>query len=324
MAAPPTPDEQSASASSDAGGNGIAVDMPFNPLTGDLNDLRITHGQCWLWPEITPEFDRLDAVVFNARAFLEPLATAGCPDWALQAAIGIVRSNLAIHQHAEHHGSYIAAARSLWTTRIPHDPPTLSDAQIFALLAIHEARLTAETYGEIATGIEDEIQQAGIGHHDDEDIHCLRSDIAGWERGLWRDAADRTGTAEKFLLMANFAASAPDPVALKKAESQIATLRSKARKAEAVVAPFRNGRPRGATARITRALNAIVQEIGSRDIKKVLDHIEYLYSGEHMIEGLLFEDANDVFVFYRHEGESQYQKIRIDSLRRKLADIPDE
>ena len=324
MATPLTPDEQSASVSGDEGDSAIEEGMPFNPLTGDLNDLRITCGQCWLWPQITAEFDRLDAVVDNARTFLEPLTSTGCPDWAQQAAIGIVRSNLAIHQHAEHHGSYIAAARSLWTTRIPHDSPTLSDAQIFALLAIHEARLTAETYSEIAAGIEDEMQLAGIGHDDEQEIGWLRSENSGWERGLWRDAADRTGTAEKFLLMANFAASAPDPVALKKAESQIATLRSKARKAEAVVAPFRNGRPRGATARITRALNAIVQEIGSRDIKKVLDHIEYLYSGEQMIEGVLFEDANDVFVFYRHEGESQYQKIRIDSLRRKLADIPDE
>ena len=61
MATPPTPDEQSASASGDEGDSAIEEGMPFNPLTGDLNDLRITHGQCWLWPQITAEFDRLDA-----------------------------------------------------------------------------------------------------------------------------------------------------------------------------------------------------------------------------------------------------------------------
>lgn len=322
MATPPSSDEQTTRAASDADEGAIDESGPFNPLTGDLNDLRITHGQCWLWLQITAEFDRLDAVVHNARTFLEPLTTAGCPDWAQQAAIGIVRSNLAIHQHAEHHGSYIAAARSLWTTHIPHDPPTLSDAQIFALLAIHEARLTAETYGEIATGIEDELQQAGIGHHDDEDIHCLRSDIAGWERGLWHDAADRTGTAEKFLLMANFAASAPDPVALKKAESQIAKLRRRARAAEQAADPYRQGRKQGAVSKFTKALATIVNRAGGRDLDAVIAAIDTACD-EPPIEGIQFQEYNDEFVWYLDVAIQTESKIRIDSLKRKLARLQD-
>ncbi|QTQ33209.1 Uncharacterized protein pbN1_32210 [Aromatoleum bremense] len=293
--------------------------MPFNPLTGDLNDLRITHGHCWLWPQITAEFDRLDAVVFNARAFLEPLTTAGCTDWAQQAAIGIVRSNLAIHQHAEHHGSYIAAARSLWTARIPRDPPTLSDAQIFALMAINEARLTAETYCEIAAGIEDEMQQSGIGYNDAEDIHWLRSDIAGWERELWRDAADRTGTAEKFMLMANFAANVPDPAALKKAESQLATLQRKARTAKAEVGQFRQGRLKGAVGRLTRALAVIAREAGSTELADVLRHLEAV-AGED-IEGVRIQEVMDGRLWYLDVVANREQSIAMDSLKRKLAKL---
>lgn len=322
MATPPASDEQTTRAASDADEGAIDESGPFNPLTGDLNDLRITHGQCWLWPQITAEFDRLDAVVYNARTFLEPLTTAGCPDWAQQAAIGIVRSNLAIHQHAEHHGSYITAARSLWTTRIPHAPPTLSDTQIFALLAIHEARLTAETFCEIATGIDDEMQQAGIGHHDDEDIHCLRADIAGWERDLWRDAADRTGTAEKFLLMANFAASTPDPVALKKAESQIAKLRRRACTAEQAAEPYRQGRKQGAVSKFTKALAAIVNRTGGRDLDAVIAAIDTACD-EPPIEGIQFQEYNDEFVWYLDVAIQTESKIRIDSLKRKLARLQD-
>lgn len=317
MATPPSSDEQTTRAASDADEGAIDESGPFNPLTGDLNDLRITHGQCWLWPQITAEFDRLDAIVHNARTFLDPLTTAGCPDWAQQAAIGIVRSNLAIHQHAEHHGSYIAAARSLWTTRIPHEPPRLSDTQIFALLAIHEARLTAETYAEIAAGIEDEMQQAGIGHNDDEDIHGLRSDIAGWERNLWRDAADRTGTAEKFLLMANFAASTPDLPALRKAESQIAKLRKRARAAEQAAEPFHGGRQRGAVSKFTKALRAIVERIGSRAIKDVLPAIRNACDG-FPIEGIQFQDYNDTYVWYLDIVLQTEGKIKIGNLIRAL------
>ena len=322
MATAPSSDEQTTRAASDADEGAIDESGPFNPLTGDLNDLRITHGQCWLWPQITAEFDRLDAVVFNARAFLEPLATAGCPDWAQQAAIGIVRSNLAIHQHAEHHGSYIAAARSLWTTRIPHDSPTLSDAQIFALLAIHEARLTAETYSEIAAGIEDEMQLAGISHDDEQEIGWLRSENAGWERGLWRDAADRTGTAEKFLLMANFAASAPDPVALKKAESQIAKLRRRARAAEQAADPYRQGRKQGAVSKFTKALATIVNRAGGRDLDAVIAAIDTACD-EPPIEGIQFQEYNDEFVWYLDVALQTESKIRIDSLKRKLARLQD-
>jgi hypothetical protein len=75
-------------------------------------------------------------------------------------------------------------------------------------------RLAAETYCEIAGGIEEELQEAGICHDDEENFGWVRSEIAGWERSLWHDTAQQTGTAEKLLLMADFVAKTPDPVSL--------------------------------------------------------------------------------------------------------------
>ena len=93
----------------------------------------------------------------------------------------------------------------------------------------------------------------------------LRCDIAGWERWHWHYAAQQTGTAERFLLMASFAASAPDSSVIKKAEAQMATLERKARAARAEMVPYRQGRKRGAVNRLTRALMAVVKEAGSSE-----------------------------------------------------------
>ncbi len=318
-----TPPKNDPSDDADLGGPDIAggAPYPFNPLNDDLSDLYIRHQHCWLWPQIKLELDRLDDILTDARTFIEPLTAPDC-GWGQAAALGIVRSNAAIHQHAERHDSYALAARSLWTTHIPAAAPTLTDAQIYAILAIHEARLAAETYGEIAAGIEEEMAEASIGHDDAPGIDELRSDIAGWERALWHSAAQQTGTAEKFLLMAGFAATTSDSSAIKNAEAQIAKLQRRARKAEAAAELFQSGRQRGAVNKLTKALRVIVEQVGSRAIDDVLPAIQAACD-DFPIEGIQFQDYNDDFVWYLDVVLQSETKIKITSLKRKLERLQD-
>jgi hypothetical protein len=241
----------------------------------------------------------------------------------VKACIGIARSNPAIHQHAERYDSYAQAARSLWTTFIPTSLPTLTDAQIYAVMAMHEARLAAETYCEIAAGIEEEMAQAGVGHDDEDEIVELRSDIAGWERWHWHYAAQQVGTAERFLLMAEFAASTPDSSVIKKAEAQMATLERKARAARAEVAPYRQGRQKGAVSNLTRALVEIVRAARSKEYKVVRAKIEE-WMGED-VEGIRFDGFGqyDGRLEYTDLTKNRVDSIAIDTLKRKLQQLPD-
>lgn len=322
MATPPASDEQTGSPDE---GLDAAVPAagPFNALTDDLNDLRIQYQHCWLWPQIKLEIDRLDDVLKDGRQLLEPLTTDH-PDWAMKACIGIARSNPAIHQHVERYDSYAEAARSLWTTFIPATPPTLTDAQIYAVMAMHEARIAAEAYCEIAAGIEDEMAQAGFGHDDEDEIVELRCDIAGWERWHWHYAAQQTGTAERFLLIAGFAASAPDLSAIKNAESKMATLERKARAARAEIAPYRQGRQKGAVNNLTRALQEIVRAARSKEIDAVLAKINE-YMGEDIQGRIRFDGFGqyDGLLEYTDLTKNRVDSIAIDSLKRKLRDLPD-
>lgn len=321
MATPPASDEQT---NDPDGGPEAAVHAagPFNALTDDLNDLRIRHQHCWLWPQISLEIDRLDDVLVQGRLLLEPLTTDR-PDWAMKACAGIARSNPAIHQHVERYDSYTQAARSLWTTFIPATPPTLIDAQIYAVMAMHEARMAAEAYCEIAAGIEDEMTQAGVGHDDEDDIVDLRCDIAGWERWHWHYAAQQVGTAERFLLMADFAASTPNSSVIKMMESKIATLERKVRQAKAKAENFLNGRPIGAVARLTRALREVVRSARSKEYEAVQAKIEE-WMGEE-VEGIRFDGFGqyDGRLEYTDLTKNRVQSIAIDSLKRKLRDLPD-
>ena len=319
MATPPASDEQT-----DGPDNGSEAAAPaagpFNALTDDLNDLRIQHQHCWLWPQISLEIDRLDDVLKDGRRLLEPLTTDR-PDWAIKTCAGIARSNPAIHQHVERYDSYAEAARSLWTTFIPATPPTLTDAQIYAVMAMHEARMAAEVYCEIAAGIEEEMVQAGVGHDDEDEIVELRGDIAGWERWHWHYAAQQTGTAERFLLMASFVASAPDSSVIKKAEAQIATLERKARAARAEMVPYRQGRKRGAVNRLTRALMAVVKEAGSSEYAAVIEYLDGAYGEE--FEGIIFRDIVNDRLEYSDLSKNRETSIAIDTLKRKLLQLPD-
>ena len=130
----------------DSAGHFGAPGGAFNPLTNDLNDLREHHGQCFLWPEVSPEFSRIEDIILDAKIFLQQLLTSGPPQWAIDAGLGISKSNLAIHQYMERYETYPAAVRALWTTRVPQTGTTLSDSEIYALLAIDEARMAAEYY----------------------------------------------------------------------------------------------------------------------------------------------------------------------------------
>lgn len=320
MATPPASDEQTDSP--DEGLDAAVLAGPFNALTNDLNDLRLQHEHCWLWPQLRDEIDRLDDVLKEGRQLLEPLITDR-PDWAMKACIGIARSNPAIHQHVERYDSYAEAARSLWTTFIPAAPPTLTDAQIYAVMAMHEARMAAEAYCEIAAGIEEEMTQAGVGHDDGDEIVELRCDIAGWERWHWHYAAQQTGTAERFLLMASFAETAPDSSVIKKAEAQVTTSERKARAARAEMAPYRQGRQKGAVSNLTRALQEIVRAARSKEIGAVLAKIDE-WSGED-VEGIRFDGLGqyDGRLQYTDLTKNRVDSIAIDTLKRKLRDLPD-
>ena len=319
MATPPASDEQT-DGPDDGPEAAVPAAGPFNALTDDLNDLRIRHQHCWLWPQISLEIDRLDDVLKDGRHLLEPLATDR-PDWAIKTCAGIARSNPTIHQHVERYDSYAQAARSLWTTFIPAAPPTLTDPQIYAVMAMHEARIAAEAYCEIAAGIEEEMAQAGVGHDDEDGIVDLRCDIAGWERWHWHYAAQQTGSAERFLLMASFAATAPDMSAIKKAESQMATLERKARAARAEVAPYRQGRQPGAVNRLTRALMAVVKEAGSSEYAAVIEYLDGAYGEE--FEGIIFRDIVNDRLEYSDLSKNRETSIAIDTLKRKLLQLPD-
>ena len=320
MATPPASDEQTDGPTNNGSGVASPAAGPFNALTDDLNDLRLQHEHCWLWPQIRDEIDRLDEVLEQGRQLLEPLAVDR-PDWALKACTGIARSNPAIHQHIERYDSYAEAARSLWTTFIPAAPPTLTDAQIYAVMAMHEARIAAEAYCEIAAGIEEEMAQAGVGHDDEDDIVELRCDIAGWERWHWHHAAQQVGTAERFRLMASFTATAPDLSVIKKAESQMATLERKARAARAEMAPYRQGRKQGAVNRLTRALMAVVKEAGSSELSAVIEYLDGAYDDE--FEGIIFRDIVNDRLEYSDLSKNRETSIAIDTLKRKLQQLPD-
>jgi hypothetical protein len=319
MATPPASDEQT-DGPDDGPEAAAPAAGPFNALTDDLNDLRIQHQHCWLWPQISLEIDRLDDVLKDGRHLLEPLATDR-PDWAMKACIGIARSNPAIHQHVERYDSYAEATRSLWTTFIPTTPPTLTDAQIYAVMAMHEARIAAEAYCEIAAGIEQEMVQAGVGHDDEDEIVELRCDIAGWERWHWHYAAQQVGTAERFLLIAGFAAGTPDSSAIKNAESKIATLERKARAARAEMVPYRQGRKRGAVNRLTRALMAVVKEAGSSEYAAVIEYLDGAYGEE--FEGIIFRDIVNDRLEYSDLSKNRETSIAIDTLKRKLEKLSD-
>lgn len=315
MATPPASDEQT-----DGPDNGSEAAAPaagpFNALTDDLNDLRIQHEHCWLWPQIRDEIDRLDEVLEQGRQLLEPLTTER-PDWAVKACTGIARSNPAIHQHVERYDSYAQAARSLWTTFIPATPPTLTDAQIYAVMAMHEARMAAEAYCEIAAGLEEEMALAGIGHADVDGIAWLRPEIADWERELWRLADQYKAAADRIILMATFAVAPANPSALKEAEAQMVVMDRRIREVEAKVKPYRGGRRPGAVNRFTRALRELARRAGSWEFEDIIALIEAA-SEQAPVEGIQFQDLNDYKVWYQDMVTGLEDDISIANLKRAL------
>lgn len=315
MATPPASDEQ-IDGPNDGSESAALAAGPFNALTDDLNDLRIQHQHCWLWPQIRDEIDRLDEVLEQGRQLLEPLAIDR-PDWALKACTGIARSNPAIHQHVERYDSHAEAARSLWTTFIPATPPTLTDAQIYAVMAMHEARMAAEAYCEIAAGLEEEMVQAGIGHADDDGITWLRSEIAEWERELWRLADQYKAAADRIILLATFAVAPANPSALKEAEAQLVAMDRRIREVEAKVQPYRSGRRPGAVSRFTRALRELARRAGSWEFEDIIALIEAA-TEQAPVEGIQFQDLNDYKVWYQDMVTGLEDDISIANLKRAL------
>lgn len=316
MADPSAPD----SAADRDSGNGVGAG-PLNPLGGGVDDLIVQHERCCLWPEITADLQDLAALIGNAGSLLAELCQPATPEWVTKAAMGIARSITAIHEHADRHGSYATAARSLWTTSIPGTAPTLTDAQIYALLTIVEARASAEAFCEIAAGIEDELRRNAIGHEEADEITWLRGEIAQWEREAWRWADQTKAAAERFLLMATFAASSPSTAALQRAEQQVAALNRRLGEARAAVEPYRAGRQRGAVSKLTRALIALAEKAGSTDFDAVFPLIEKACH-DLPVEGIQFQDSNDYKVWYQDMVTGHEAEITIANLRRRLTRLP--
>jgi len=302
----------------DSGGSGAGL---FNPLTDGLDDLIHDHQGCSAWPEIAVDVHDLAGLAASAAEMLSPLAAPDAPPWTVKAALGISRSIVSIHEHADRQGGYATAARRLWTTFIPSAGPTLTDAQIYALLAIVEARTSAEAFCAIASGIDDEMQHNAIGPDEADAITWLRGEIAPWEREAWRWADQTKAAAERFLLMATFAASSPSTAALQKAEQQVAMLNRRLGEFQAAVAPYRAGRKPGAVSKFTRALQALIEQAGSREFDAVMPLIEKACY-EEPIEGIQFQDCNDHKVWYRDVVTGLEDHITIANLRRRLTRLP--
>lgn len=313
-------DEQEPDQSADRDSGGTGADL-FNPLTDSLDDLIQDHRACWAWPEIAVDVHDLASLAASAGEMLNSLATPDAPPWATKAALGIARSITAIHEHADRHGGYATAARRLWTTFIPSADPTLTDAQIYALLAIMEARTAAKAFCTIAAGIDDELQRNAISHDDADEIAWLRGEIAQWEREAWRWADHTKAAAERFLLLATFAASSPSPAAWQKAEQQVAMLNRRLAEVQAAVAPYRAGRKQGAVSKLTRALIALVERAGSPDFDAVFASIEKACYDEP-VEGIQFQDCNDHKVWFRDVVTGLEDHITVPNLRRRLTRLP--
>ncbi len=307
--------EQPADRDSGSGSSGTGL---FNPLTDGLDDLIHSHQGCSAWPEIAVDVHDLADLAASAAEMLSPLAA---PDWAVKAALGISRSIVSIHEHADRQGGYATAARRLWTTFIPSAEPTLTDAQIYALLAIVEARTSAEAFCAIALGIDDELQRNAIGLDEADAIAWLRGEMAPWEREAWRWADQTKAAAERFLLMGTFAASSPSTAALQKAEQQVAMLNRRLVEFQSAVAPYRAGRKPGAVSKFTRALRALIEQAGSREFEAVMPLIEKACY-EEPIEGIQFQDCNDHKVWYRDVVTGLEDHITIANLRRRLTRLP--
>jgi len=202
----------------------------------------------------------------------------------------------------------------LWTAAIPSSEPTLTDAQIYALLAIAEARTSAEGYCELATGIEEELENNAIGHDEAVEIRWLRGELAQWEREQWRWSDAMRESAERFLLLAQLTASSPPPDALQQAEQRIVEL-------SATVDKFHGGKPKGAVNKFTRALMHLAQRAGSTDFDAVMPLIEKAVYGDP-IEGIQFQEYRDDFVWYQDVATGREHQIKMANLRRALGRLP--
>jgi len=313
--------DPSASDSADHRTGGTGAE-PFNPLIGGIDDLIERCRDCWLWPEVATELQGLAELINQARTHLTVLRQPATPDWSYTAALGIARSITSIHEHAERHGSYATAARYLWTAAIPSREPTLSDTQIYALLAIVEARTSAEAFYAIAAGLEDELRRNAIGHDEVDEISWLRSEIALWERESWRWADSTRAAAARFLLQAQWHQASSPAGDIRQAELRITQLNQQLGALSVTAEKFHGGRAKGAYSPLTLALMQIVREARSRDLHDVLAHIEECLGEE--IESLIrFDEITSGEVQYSILTKGKLAQIKIDSLRRKLADLPD-
>lgn len=149
----------------------------------------------------------------------------------------------------------------------------------------------------------------------------VRVATAQWEREAWRWADQTKAAAERFLLLATFAAGSPSSAALRQAEHQVALLNRRLGEAQAAVAPYRAGRQRGAVSKFTRALQSLIEQAGSREFDAVMPLIEQArYEGP--VEGIQFQDCNDHKVWYQDAITGHEDDITIANLRRRLKRLP--
>ena len=85
--------------------------------------------------------------------------------------------------------------------------------------------------------------------------------------------------------------------------------------------PYRQGRKPGAVNRLTRALMAVVKEAGSSEYAAVIAYLDGAYGEE--FEGIIFRDIVDDRLEYSDLSKNRETSIAIDTLKRKLQQLPD-
>lgn len=165
----------------------------FDLLQDDLSGLMQAAEEHRLWSDYQDDIESACSVFEKAREILAPLrrvnlSTRDAPQWsamAIRAARSVSYSRKPIFQYASRFGSVLASARRFWTELTPPQgwkSKPLADHEVYALLAMYEARLSVES---IIGILRDFDQWADENDVSDDNEETFRDEMARWE---WREA----------------------------------------------------------------------------------------------------------------------------------------
>lgn len=287
------------------------ADAVPDPLRYDWTSQRVALRDYRLWDEMSVEVNNLIAIAQRAQAMFRDVRTDGeYPDGVIHAAADMQRLHAAIHEHALREQSYVRAARRLMTDT--QSPPAFTDAHILAMLALLVAAESATAFSDLAAGVEEEIEAAGLAAGEVENINALRARLAVWERQCWVEAIRRMAEADKFLMIAQFAQATPDALVVQQIEAALA-------RAERDISRYRQGRPKGAVGKLARALKQVLKEAPGTGFEAVLNHLRDI--AEEEVEGIEFQEVTDTHVHYLDVESDKQGSISIASLRVRLQQL---